>query len=107
MTTPSDDRLSQLRNLLESDPHDAFCMYGIAMEHAKTGRHQEAIAWFDKTIETDPEYCYAWYHKARCQHDAGDQLGAHQTLKEGIKKAQEHGDQHAEDEMGELLQSIQ
>ena len=30
-----------------------------------------------------------------------------QTLEEGIKKAQEHGDQHAEDEMGELLQSIQ
>ena len=71
------------------------------------GQHQEAIAWFDKTIETDPTYCYAWYHKARCQHDAGNQLGAHQTLKEGIKKAQEHGDQHAEDEMGELLQSIQ
>jgi tetratricopeptide (TPR) repeat protein len=106
MATPSDDRLTQLRNLLESDPHDAFCMYGIAMEHAKTGHHQEAIAWFDKTIESDPAYCYAWYHKARCQFDAGDQHLATETLEDGIKQAEELGDQHAVDEMGELLQSI-
>lgn len=106
MATPSDDRLTQLRNLLEIDPHDAFCMYGIAMEHAKTGHHQEAIAWFDKTIETDPAYCYAWYHKARCQYDSGDQYSATETLEDGIKQAGELGDQHAVDEMGELLQSI-
>jgi tetratricopeptide (TPR) repeat protein len=107
MTTPDNDRLSQLRNLLESDPHDAFCMYGIAMEHAKSGLHQEAIAWFDKTIETDPAYCYAWYHKARCQYDAGDQVGATKTLEDGITHAQEVGDQHAVDEMGELYKSMQ
>ena len=106
MSTPSDDRLSQLRNLLESDPHDAFCMYGIAMEHAKSGHHQEAIAWFDKTIETDPAYCYAWYHKARCQYDSGNQRSATKTLENGIKQAEELGDQHAVDEMGELLHSI-
>ena len=101
------DRLSQLRNLLEQDPHDAFCMYGIAMEYSKTGDHLEAIAWFDRTIEVEPDYCYAWYHKARCQFDAGDQQSATQTLEDGIKQAQEVGDQHAVDEMGELLQSIQ
>ena len=48
MTTPTEDRLSQLRNLLEMDPHDAFCMYGIAMEYAKSGHHEEAIAWLTK-----------------------------------------------------------
>ena len=106
MSTPSDDRLSQLRNLLENDPHDAFCMYGIAMEHAKSGHHQEAIAWFDKTIETDPAYCYAWYHKARIQEDAGDTAGATLTLEEGIQQATELGDAHATEEMGALLQSI-
>jgi len=107
MTTPDNDRLSQLRNLLESDPHDAFCMYGIAMEHAKTGCHLEAIAWFDRTIETDPAYSYAWYHKARCQYDSGDQIGANKTLEDGIKHAEELGDQHAVDEMGELYRSMQ
>mgnify|MGYP000577859701 CR=1 FL=1 len=100
------DRLSQLRNLLEQDPHDAFCMYGIAMEHAKSGHHEEAIAWFTQTIETDPAYCYAWYHKARVQEQSGDNAGAIQTLEDGITQAIDVGDQHAQEEMKMLLQSL-
>ncbi len=104
--THSIDRLSQLRNLLEKDPHDAFYMYGIAMEHAKLGKHEEAIAWFTRTLETDPAYCYAWYHKARCQDSAGDATAATQTLHEGITQATECGDTHAAQEMSELLDTI-
>ena len=106
MTTPTNDRLSQLRNLLESNPHDGFCMYGIAMEYAKTGTHIEAIAWFDKTIETDPTYCYAYYHKACCQFATGDVQNATNTLDDGIKHAQHVGDQHAVNEMTDLLRSM-
>lgn len=106
MMTNSNDRLSQLRNLLDKDPNDAFCMYGIAMEHAKKGHHEKAIAWFTRTLETDPAYCYAWYHKAKCQESAGDSAGAAQTLHEGIEHAKEYGDNHAADEMGELLESM-
>jgi tetratricopeptide (TPR) repeat protein len=106
MSYPINDRMSQLRNLLDSDPHDAFCMYGIAMEHAKTGAHEEAVAWFDRTMETDPAYCYAWFHKARSQESMGNQAGAIQTLEDGIEQAKSLGDQHAADEMGGFLQSI-
>jgi len=105
MTTPN-DRLCQLRNLLDKDPHDAFCMYGIGMEHAKEGHTEEAIAWFTRTIETDPAYCYAWYHKAKCQESAGDSAGATRTLQDGIEHARECGDEHAAQEMGELLESF-
>ena len=45
------DRMSQLRNMLESEPDDAFCLYGIAMEYAKAGQTDRAIAHFDRTIE--------------------------------------------------------
>jgi predicted Zn-dependent protease len=106
MSSPTNDRMTQLRNLLDSDPHDAFCMYGIAMEHAKAGSHNEAIAWFDRTIETDPAYCYAWYHKARSQESNGNEAGAVKTLEEGIAHATSIGDEHAVDEMGGFLQSI-
>ncbi len=106
MTTSNNDRLSQLRNILESDPHDAFCMYGMGMEYANAGSHQEAIAWFDRTIETDPAYCYAWFHKAKSQDNLGDQAGAIQTLEDGIAQAKTHGYQHAADKMGGFLQSI-
>ncbi len=100
------DRLSQLRNLLDKDPHDAFCMYGIAMEYSKSGNHQEAIAWFDRTMEVDPAYCYAWYHKARVQEQSGDTMGAKKTLEEGLVQADEAGDLHAQEEMKAVLQSL-
>lgn len=100
------DRLSQLRNLLDKDPLDAFCMYGIAMEYSKSGNHTEAIAWFDRTMEVDPAYSYAWYHKARVQEQSGDPIGARQTLEAGIIQADEIGDTHAVEEMQELLQHL-
>ena len=106
MSKPTNDRLSQLRNLLESDPQDAFCMYGIAMELAKENRTEEAIAWFDQTIKTDSNYTYAWYHKAKCQDDAGNEKEAIATLEEGIKHANQIGDQHAAEEMEALYNSI-
>ena len=37
---PASDRLAQLMRMLETDPSDAFCLYGIAQEHAKAGRHE-------------------------------------------------------------------
>ena len=107
MGTEQNDRLSQLRNLLENDPHDAFCMYGIAMEHAKHQRHDEAIAWFDQTIEIDPTYTYAWYHKAKCQDDAGQTEDAIQTLEDGLRQANALGDLHAAEEMSTLYEAIQ
>ena len=102
-----DDRLSQLRNLLDKDPTDAFCMYGIGMEYSKSGNHAEAIAWFDRTMEVDPTYCYAWYHKALVQEQSGDNAGAIRTLEDGITQANSVGDQHAQEEMKILLQNLQ
>ena len=104
--TNSTDRLSELRNLLDKDPCDAFCMYAIAMEHSNTNRHEDAIAWFTHTIETDPAYCYAWYQKAKCQDALGDTEAAIKTLQDGIENATACGDTHAAQEMGDLLGNI-
>ncbi|MCH2133288.1 MAG: tetratricopeptide repeat protein [Phycisphaerales bacterium] len=100
------DRISQLRNLLESQPDDTFCLYGIAMEHAKAGRYTEAIAHFDLTTEIDPDYCYAYYHKARCLVDAGRPDEARTTLETGLNQARSSGDIHAEGEIQALLAEI-
>ncbi|MBG80954.1 MAG: hypothetical protein CMJ39_09630 [Phycisphaerae bacterium] len=97
------DRINQLRNLLESQPDDTFCLYGIAMEYAKAGQHERAIAHFDMTTEIDPDYCYAYYHKARCLIDAGQMDEAARTLATGLEHARTSGDVHAEGEIAALL----
>ena len=59
------DRLARLLALLESEPGDAFCLYGVAQEHARAGRHEEALAWYDRSLAADPDSGYAYFHKAR------------------------------------------
>lgn len=100
------DRISQLRNLLESEPDDTFCLYGIAMEYAKAGQPDRAIAHFDRTIEVDPAYCYAYFHKARCLMEANRMEEARETLVEGLEQARSSGDIHAEGEIESLLASV-
>ena len=100
------NRLEQLTQLHEADPTDPFCAYGIALEHAKAQRHDEAIRWFDKTIEIDPAYCYAYYHKAKLLAEVGQNEPARATLKVGLETAATAGDDHAHREITELLESL-
>ena len=100
------DRITQLKNLLESEPDDTFCLYGLAMEYAKLGQHEQAIAHFDLTTDIDPDYCYAYYHKARCMLDSGRPEEARQTLERGLEHATRSGDAHAADEIRILLADL-
>lgn len=100
------NRLEQLTKLHDMDPNDPFCTYGIAQEHVKAGRYDEATIWFDRTIEIDAHYCYAFYHKAKILNTQGDHSAAHQVLCTGMEAARAASDAHALEEMQELLEDI-
>lgn len=100
------DRIAQLKAMLESEPNDPFCLYGMAMEYAKMGQHQSATSWFDLAINADPTYTYAYYHKAKSQEAAGDVRGAAATLREGIERARTAGDTKAINEIGAYLDEL-
>ena len=97
------DRKKELTRLLECEPDDPFLRYCMAMEHKKVDAHDEAIAWFDKTLEADATYCYAYYHKAQTQEAAGDDEAAIDTYKQGIAAAKKCNDQHAAGELQAAL----
>jgi len=107
-TTPPapGDRLSKLLALHAADPADAFCLYGIAQEHARAGRHGEALEWYDRTLAADPAYCYAYYHKARSLEDLGRALDACATLRAGLDAARRAGDGHALSELNAYLDQL-
>ena len=54
-------RLDKLHKLREADPTDADVPYMIAQEVAKEGDHETAIEWYDRCIELDPNYLYAYF----------------------------------------------
>jgi len=99
------DRLEQLKKLYAADPNDAFCTYGIALELAKTGQHDEALDWLKKTLEIDADYFYAYYQQGRILSESGNDDAAIEALNTGIAAAKGKDD-HAAGEMQELLMSI-
>jgi tetratricopeptide (TPR) repeat protein len=99
--------IEQLTRLLESEPGDAFLMYGIAQEHLKLGDFDAAVAWFDRTIAADPTHGYAYFHKARALEAAGRREDAVATLRAGVTVARAAGDQKAWSELAGYLDELE
>lgn len=93
--------------MLDIDPNDAFVLYGIAQEHSKVGEFARAVEYFARCVESDPNYLYAYYHKASAEHEDGNDAGAGATLRVGIERAKQAGDTKALGEMQALLDSIE
>jgi len=101
------DRLAKLEALLKADPNDPFVTYGIAMEHAKADRLEEAIGWLDRTLGLDEGYLYAYFQKARVLSELGRDGDARAILTRGLAAAKRAGDDHAHSEMTELMASFE
>lgn len=101
------DRIEQLKKLLAAEPNDTFCMYGLAIEHAKRGETASAVEWFDHTLKVDPDYCYAYFHKAKAQNDAGETAAAVNTLRDGLAQARACRDLKAAGEIEAFLDELE
>lgn len=99
-------RLDKLNRLLDADPNDAFVLYGIAQEYAKLGEHPRAAEFYDRCLASDPNYLYAYYHKAVSQNEDGDAAGAQATLTLGVTRAKAAGDAKALSELQGFLDSL-
>ena len=97
------NRMAELQRLHEREPGDPFLRYGIAMEHKKAGRFDEALDWFKKTLEVEATYCYAYYQQAQIHEERGHADKAKKVYAAGIKAANQCNDAHAAGEMQAAL----
>lgn len=97
------NRLARLQRMLEADPNDAFCLYSIGFEHAREGRHEEAIGWYERTMLADGHYHYAWFQKAKSLIALHREPEARDVLRDGLTRATSAGDAKAVSELRELL----
>lgn len=100
------DRIDKLTRLLEAEPNDAFCLYGLAQEYGKVGRFEEAVAMYDRTLSADPDTFYAYFHKARCLDELGRREEAIATLRAGLQRSSVAGDAKAASEIRGLLDEL-
>ena len=99
-------RLEQLEKMLKADPNDAFLNFGLAMEYARAGRAEDAIAQFVRVTELDPKYVPAYFQRGNYLVSIGRREEAKAALQEGIEVARQIGDTHAAGEMSEALAMI-
>ncbi len=100
-------RLERLQQLAQACPDDALAQYGLALEYINQQQWDDAVAAFDRAIAVDAKYSAAYYHKARAQIGAGRPEEARATLSAGIEVSGAAGDWKTQNEMRELLQTIE
>lgn len=101
--------VAQLEALLAKEPNDPFVLYGLAQEHAKQGDHARAVEFYDRCLAVDPNYHYAYFHKAmtlRQRGEAGDEGRAIETLRAGLVRARAGSDAKAASEIAGLLDEM-
>ena len=99
-------RRVKLEQMLEKSPQDVFLNFGLAVELAKEGRTDEALAQFDRVLRLDPSYLTAHFQKGSTLIAVGRVPDARAALTAGITAAQTSGDLHAASKMQVLLDTI-
>jgi len=100
------DRIDQLKKILDTDPDDPFCLYGIAFEYHKQREFETAVRYYDQVILADPDYLYAYYHKAKALEMMGEIDTAKTTLVDGLTRAEKLRDEKATSELSDFLDSL-
>ncbi len=58
--------------VIRSFPKDPRGYYGIAILHDNKKQYTEAISWYKKALEANPEFVPAWFFMANAVYEAGD-----------------------------------
>lgn len=99
--------IEQLEALLQADPNDTFVLYALAQEHAKAGSHEDSVALYDRCLRVDPDYLYAYFHKARALEALGRVRDARDALEQGVARAAKLGDAKAQSELSSYLDELE
>ena len=101
------DKIAALQEILALDPKNSFARYGVAIELAKQGQVDVALAEFDTLLANDPDYTAGYFMAAQTLNEAGRTAEAIERLKAGIASAARAGNSHAINEMQAMLDDLQ
>ena len=100
------DRIALLTEILMANPDDPFARYGLALEHSKAGRTEDALKEFKTLIEKNPDYTPGYFMAAQTLASASRIDDAKRMLLDGIASARRTGNQHAQSEMTAMLEEL-
>lgn len=103
----NNSRLSQLFALLSDQPQEVFLHYAIASEYKKAQNWEEALVWFQKTVQLTPDYIAAYYQMAEALEANGQREEAKKSLETGLEYAQAAKDLKSISEFKNALMNLE
>lgn len=104
---PTSSRREMLLALLDETPDDPELHYALAMEHASSGDDAGAVERFRDMMRDLPDYVPAYQQAALALLRLDRTPEAREVLQTGIVRARKTGNQHAAQEMQELLETLE
>lgn len=106
MTEAQKTRREMLEEFVVDNPDDAFARYALALECAKLGEQEVAVAHFRALLERHPEYVAGYFQYGELLVDLGRTEEAKQIFTRGMAAAQKAGDMHAREKMESALRHL-
>ena len=101
------DKIAAFKEILAQNPSDAFTRYGLAMAYASENDFGASLAEFDRLLAEHPDYTAGYFMAAQTLVKAGKGEPAKTRLREGIASARNTRNQHAQNEMQQLLDELE
>src|SRR5690242_2020226 len=100
------NRLAVLKGRLEQNPRDTFARYGLAMEYARSGDLEEAIAEYRALLADNENYPAAYFHGGQTLEKLGRLDEAREMYEKGIAVTTRTGDAHTRSELQAALDML-
>lgn len=101
------NRLEQLKKMLETEPHDSFLNYALALEYAGANDLHKAIELMEKLIARDKQYLGAYYQLGKYYELLKQPEKAIHAYKTGIEIADQQKNRKARVELNEALLQLE
>ena len=103
----SEERIASLKHFLAQEPNDTMLLFGLGNDYYELGQCAEAITYFERALQVDPEYA-AVYVRLALAYEGNDQLAmARQTLERGREPIVRSQDRNLLAESEELWEHLQ
>lgn len=101
------NRLTNLLQLLEQQPDDAFLIYAVGFEYESAGQDIEAESYYLKLLDSHADYLPLYYQYALLKARTGRETEALQLIDKGMMLARDQKNNKTLRELSEAKQMIE
>ncbi len=104
---PDESRVTALKEILDTNPDDAFARYALGLEYSGSGETDAALTEFQRLLVSHPDYTNGYFMAAQTLARAERKDEAQTLLQQGIECARRTRNQHALSEMEAMLEELE